>query len=50
MWITAILLRKNSLSTCGQTVHKHNEVINIIQFADRFAYLADVSIFTLTDY
>lgn len=32
MWITLINVRKNSLSTCGQTVYKKYVVINIIQF------------------
>ncbi len=33
MWITIILSRKNSLSTCGQTVYKPQLVINSIQLA-----------------
>lgn len=34
MWITAINIRKNSLSTCGQTVSKCKEVINTIRMSD----------------
>ncbi len=29
MWITIILTRKHSLSTCGQTVHDSGQVIHI---------------------
>ena len=32
MWITIRNVRKNSLSTCGQTVHNEYDVINTIQF------------------
>ncbi len=29
MWITGLIQRKHSLSTCGQTVCKYEEVIHI---------------------
>jgi len=32
MWITIENVRKNSLSTCGQTVYNEYDVINIIHF------------------
>jgi hypothetical protein len=31
MWITGKIQRKHSLSTCGQTVCKYQEVIHIIE-------------------